>query len=245
MLSVEKIDRAAKARANQRLISYRRIALPVASVLFILLASASEAPPHETQLVKALAATAVVTSVLIWSSWRYKLYGVAIFCFLFAVANVLWNDHPRHGTALGWIAGHFPSFLFTFYGAGMCVIARRYSIVSGNDWKDQRKQLDDWFQNLNSQSGTNVIEFPTGSFWTGYWTYHILNTGDCWLVAKFKRGTTKLAACSVVELKHVVFTGLPSGKWNVEITEKNKTRTFTEVEIARPPGGRPTSPPRG
>jgi len=231
MSSVEEMDLAAKVRANQRLITYIKVVLPVTSILFVVLASVSEAPRRETRLIAALAAGAVIASVLVWTKWRYKLYGVAAFCFLFAVGNMLSHDHPQYHTILEWIAARSLSFLFIFYGFGMCVVARRYSIVIGDDWNSQRKQLDDWFETLSGQSGINVIEFPAGSFWTGYWTYRILNTGHAWLVAKFKRGTTKLAASSVLELKDVVFTTLPSGKWDIQITEKNKTKTFTGVEI--------------
>jgi len=234
MSSLEQLDLAAKARANQRLISYLRIVVPALSAFCVMLASASEAPVRETQLVAALAAVGVIASVLLWTTWRYKLYSVALFCFLFAVGDVLSNNHPHHHTILEWIAGRSYGFLFIFYAVGMGAIAWRYSTVNRNEWATPRKRLDDWFQDLNRQGNLNVIEFTTGSFWTGYWNYRILHTGDSWLVAKFKKGTTKIATCSVVELKNVAFMPLQSGKWNVEITEKNKTRKLANIEISPP-----------
>ncbi len=232
MSSLEDLDLVARAQSNQRLISYLRIALPLISLLCIMLASLSEAPRQETLLVTVLAATGVATSITLWLNWRYKLYSIAIFCLAFAVMNVLSHDHPPHHTIMGWVAGQSLTFLFTYYGIGACVIARRYAIVNGGEWKNQKTQVEIWMQNLSNQRGINAIEFSTGSFWTGYWTYRILNTGDCWLVAKFKKGSDKLAECRVRELNNVSFTPIPSGKWRIVITDKKKTTTLTEIDIS-------------
>ncbi len=226
---IEQLDLAARSIANNRLVSYLKIALPIFSCLCVILASISEASKREIQLVTILAVSGVIASVAVWSSWRYKLHIVALFGLAFAVTNVLSEDHPHYHTVAGWMAGRSLTFLFVYYGIGPFVIARRHAMVYGDDWQAQRKKVDEW---LHQERTANVVEFPAGSFWTGYWTYRILNAGDCWLVARFKRGTDKLAECRVRHLKDVVFTALPSGKWKVDITDKNKIKTFNEIEIS-------------
>jgi hypothetical protein len=89
-------------------------------------------------------------------------------------------------------------------------------------WENERDQVVRWQQILTSpQPVSRVVEFSTGSFWSGYFTYRLLNPGQYWVVAKFKRGKTKSwVDCSVRELSAVHFTQLPMGEINVIIGKK-------------------------
>jgi hypothetical protein len=227
--SIEQLDLAARSMANSRLVSYLKVALPIVSGFTVMLASISEASKRETLLVTILAIAGIVASAAVWSSWRYKLHVVALFCLAFAVMNVLSTDHPHDHTVAGWLAGRYLACLFIYYGIGLFVIARRESTVYGDGWQEQRNKVAEW---VHGDGMANMVEFPAGSFVMGYWRYRIVNAGDCWLVAKFKKGTDKLEECRVKNLKDVVFTALQSGKWRVDITDNKKTKTYTDIEIS-------------
>jgi hypothetical protein len=228
---VERMDLVARSKSNAPLISYARIVLLLLAPLCILLAVNSTAPFPETVLVAILGAVGLLTAVILWLNWRYKVYALALFCFLFASGDVLSHDHPHSHTVLGWIAAHSLLPLFVYYACGLWIIANRYALANSNGFREDRDQFDKWMQTLNGRSA-NEIEFPAGSFWTGYWTYRILNPGECWIVAQFKRGGDKLRSCRVYELKDIVFSRLPSGKWQIDITPKSgKRKSFVEVEI--------------
>jgi hypothetical protein len=212
------------------MISCARIGLVVLTPLFILLAVNSTAPRRETILVAALAAASFLTAIILWLDWRFKVYALSICCFVFVICDTLSNDHPHSHTALGWMAANGWALLFLYYACALWVMGRRYALVNDSGFREEREQLNKWMDGL---SGTTAIEFPTGSFWTGYWSYRILNPGECWIVTQFKRGSTKLRSCRVYELSDVSFTRLLSGKWQVDIGRKGeKKKSFIEVDVS-------------
>lgn len=109
--SLSQTDRlriAAKAYTDDRLFSVVRVILAVVTPFFVFLVfgmafgSTSTASHRETALVSLMAGFACVTTLLLWSSWRYKGYVLAAFCLSIAVADLLSRDHRN--TILGWIA---------------------------------------------------------------------------------------------------------------------------------------------
>jgi hypothetical protein len=227
---VERLDLVARSKASSVTISRARIALSLLTPLFVILAVNSEAPSRETALVYGIAGASFLIAMILWLDWRFKVYALSVFCFLFAIADAVSRDHPRSHTVLGWVAAHALVPLFAYYGSGLWIMGRRYAKATGNSFREEREQLDKWMAAL---SGATAIEFPSGSFWTGYWTYCVLNTGSCWLVAQFKRGSTKLSSCRVYELSDVSFKHLPSGRWQIEMGGKReKRKSFSEVEVS-------------
>lgn len=113
---IERLDLAARARANQGLISCLKVGLPLLTLLCIVLASISEAPRRETLLVTMLAIVGLIATLILWLSQRYKLYGAVIVCFAFVIENLLSRDHPPHHTVIGWFADLLPALFFFLLG---------------------------------------------------------------------------------------------------------------------------------
>ena len=230
---IERLDLVARSKASLQTISYARIVLLILTPFFVLLAFYSTASSRETVLVAVLAAASFLTSLLLWLDWRFKLYALSLFCFLFAICDVVSTDHPHSDTLLGFIGARYLVLLFIYYGCGLWLMGRRYALASHSSFREEREQLDRWMNELN---GTAPIEFPSGSFWTGYWNYRILNPEGCWLVAQFKRGGTKLGSCRVYESGDVSLKRLLSGRWQIEISRKGeKKKSFVEVEVSGSP----------
>jgi len=227
---VERLDLVARSKASSGVISRARIVLSVLTPLFILLAVNSEAASRETMLVYVITGASFLTAIVLWLDWRFKIYALSVFCFLFAIADSMSRDHPRSHAVLGWLAAYAWVPLFIYYGSSLWVISRRYAVATGEGFREETEQLDKW---IGALRGATAIEFPSGSFWTGYWTYSLLNPGSCWLVAQFKRGSSKLRSCRVYELSDVSFTRLPSGRWQIEMGGKGeKKKSFVEVEVS-------------
>lgn len=227
---VQRLDFVARSKASAPIVSSARVVLSIVTPLFILLAVNSEAHSRETALVYVIAGASLLTAIILWLDWRFKIQALSVFCFLFAIADVLSKDHPRAHTVLGWVAGHALVPLFAYYGSGLWVMGRRYAKATGNSFREEREQLDTWMAVL---SGATAIEFPTGSFWTGYWTYRLLNPGSCWVVAQFKRGSSKLRMCRVYELGDVSFKRMHSGRWQIEMGSKGeRKKSFFEVQVS-------------
>jgi hypothetical protein len=230
---IERLDLAARVEAKANLISYGRFVLSCLSLLCIVVMVASEASGRDVWAIRLLAAVGAILSVALWFDWRYNLYAISILCFALATLFVLGDKHPLPHTVPGWIGAYFSDGLVPVYwGCVAAVFASRYAKVKSDDWQRERHQVDGWLWTLKHQSGKDIIEFASGSFWTGYWTYRILNPGDCWVIAQFKRGTTKVAHCRVRELNQVALTRLTSGKWKITVTDKRKTKSFTEIELS-------------
>ena len=232
--AIERLDFAARTQTSTVLISRARVILAFVTIFISLLAIPSTAPFRETLLLRVLAAISALVTVILWQEWRYKVYALAILFLCYGIADMLSVDHPKAHTVLGWISTHPQLPMFAYFGCGLWIIARRYAIVSGSDWQKEREQLAEWLGILGNPSRVDVVEFATGSFWTGYWNYRIFKESDYWIIAKFKRGTTKLAGYYVRQPNEVTFTALPSGTWKVDITMGKKKKSFTEIEISRP-----------
>ena len=231
---IERLDIVARSKGVTQIISYARIVLLILTPFFGLLAVNSEAASRETALVAALAAASFFTGIALWLNWRFKVFVLSLFCFLFAVGSLLSKDHPHTNTVFGFIAAYTWVLLFIYYGCGLWVMGRRYAFANDHGFREERDRLDKWIDELN---GATAITFPSGSFWTGYWTHRIYNAGDCWVVAQLKRGSTKLRSCRVYELSDVSFTRLPSGRWQVDIEGNRKKKSFIEVDLS---SGSPT-----
>lgn len=83
----------------------------------------------------------------------------------------------------------------------------------------ERSQVGQWLADLKygDRSG-QVIEFSVKSFWNGYWTYRLLNLGNCWAVAKFKSGNLRgLVDYRVRGPDCVTVIEQPNGKMRIEI----------------------------
>jgi hypothetical protein len=96
------------------------------------------------------------------------------------------------------------------------------ALVGGPGWENERSQVERWQQILTSAGPLrDVVEFSTGSFWTGYFTFRLLRAERFWVVAKFKKGKTNgKADYRVYELGAVRFTPLPMGEMKVTIGKK-------------------------
>jgi hypothetical protein len=229
---IERLDLAARSKVTTSVISYARISLLILSPFFAVLAVNSVAPFLETVLVALIAAGGLITSVVLWLNWRFKVYALSLWCFLFVIGNLISNHHPHSHSVLGWIGEHSFGLLFIYYGSTIWLMAGCYAQANESSFREERERVEKW---MNEHSAITAIEFPTGSFWTGYWTYRILNPGDCWVVAQYKRGRKKLASCRVYELKDVSFAQLPSGKWRIDIVPQNgKKKSFVEVDVPVP-----------
>jgi len=232
MSTTERLDLVAHSEVVGTFVSKSRIFLLLLAPFCILLAVNSTAPFRETVLVAILGASGLLTAVVLWLNWRYKVFALALFWFLVALLEVLSHDQPSSHTVLGWVFTHALAPVLAYYGYRVWMLARGYSVTNSIGFRDEKNQFDKWKRLLNGHNEPNVAEFSAGDFSTGYWTYRILNTGACWVVAQFKRGSNKLKSCHVYDLSCVTFTRSSSGKWQITITPKSgRTKSFDEVEM--------------
>jgi hypothetical protein len=230
--TTDRLDLVAHTEVVGTFISKSRIFLLFLAPFCILLAVNSTAPFRETVLVAILGASGLLTAVVLWLNWRYEVFALALFWFLVAILEVLSHDQPSSHRVLGWVFAHAFAAALAYYGYHVWMLAKGYSLANSSGFRDEKNQFDPWKRLLNSQNEPNVAMFSAGDFWTGYWTYRILNAGTCWVVAQFKRGSNKLKSCHVYDLSCVTFVRLASGRWRITITPKSGlTKFFDEVEM--------------
>src|SRR5581483_3056912 len=95
-----------------------------------------------------------------------------------------------------------------FFSIGYCLLflnlcyshwrrARPFAAIHSPGWEKEEAQVQYWLKVLKTEGQSRVLEFDTGSFWTGYFTYRLLNPGNCWVVARVQFGgkTGLGAAC--------------------------------------------------
>lgn len=230
---IARLDMAARAEVGEAVASRLRWILLFLSVFIAALAFVSEPPFYETLFVRTLAVFAVLTTVVLWSNWRYKLYLPALFFLSSAIGGAFFWGRPSH-TTFDWIdrlgvpVGFFalPTYYF-WKQAGL------FATVNAPGWEREQSLVNGWRQVLMTPDiGGAVVEFSTGSFWTGYFTYRLMSPGPYWAIAKFKKGNMhRLVEFRVRELSAVTFTALPTGEMMVRIG--NRTMRAATVP---PPG---------
>jgi hypothetical protein len=228
---IDRLDLAARAVATKAAISRARLPLTLVSLFFVLLAIISEAAFYETVAVRVLAMLAVATTVMLWRNSRYAVYALAILFFFFAVLYGGWLfDDPDSHTLLGSTTGTVVSAVFLFIGYRWWSTATPFIAAQSEGLKRERSQMGEWIRVLKSSEGTDdVVEFSIRSFLRGYWTYRLLNTKSCWVIARFKTGNmARLLGCRVLGLDAVHVTNQPGGKLHVEMGD----RSIQDVEIS-------------
>ena len=232
MLSkTERLDLVAWSQTTASFIVSSRILLAVLAAFCLVLAINSTAPTQETVLVAVMGTLSLVIAIILWSGWRYKVYALSSFWLLFAVGDVVSHDHPKSHTVLEWVTTHALALVLVLYSWNVWKRAAPYALANSDGFRDERNQVENWKKLLDARNEQQVVEFATGDFATGYWTYRILNTGAYWVVAQFKRGTKRLKSCHVYDLNGVSFTRMASGKWQVSISSSSGAKSFSEIEI--------------
>ncbi|ABF41658.1 hypothetical protein Acid345_2657 [Candidatus Koribacter versatilis Ellin345] len=231
-LRVERLDAVAKVLSTVSWLSRARTPLLFVVPICILLTVSSEASRLETVLIGIVSASALLALVALWTEWRYKLYVVAALCLVFGASGILWQYQEAHKRPMDWFYGSGLSLMFLYWGCAIVVTAHRYAVVNGDSWREEREQVDALIQRVARRSEPDVLEFSTGNFWRGYWTYRLYNLGTGWLVARFKKGSTKLVECRVRGLSEIVFHPEASGNWNVDVMARGKTTSFRDVDLS-------------
>jgi drug/metabolite transporter superfamily protein YnfA len=204
--------------------------MTILSLFFVLLAVISGASFYETVAVRVLAMLAVVTTAMLWKGSRYAAYALAILVFAVLIGAWLPFDDPDSHTMLGATANVVGYAILLFGGYRWWTNGLPFITAQSAELEMERSQVREWVKVLNSSEGTDkVIEFSSKSFVRGYWTYRLLNTGFCWLIAKFKTGNMdRLRGCRVLGLDAVHVTNQPGGKLHIVMGE----RTIQGVEIS-------------
>ncbi|HET6842277.1 MAG TPA: hypothetical protein VFK06_11435 [Candidatus Angelobacter sp.] len=225
---IERLDLAARVQPQVARLSRRYYALLLLWSFANLLAFVIVPGHHWLLLMRILSVLTVVGAVIVCFPWRYRFYGEAIFLFVFLAASALPFDQPEYAyyPVLGWIATHFMVFVCIYWFCLALIDARRYAVVYRPDWQAEREQMEKWMPKLTGADPMPVAEFALRSFRHGNWTCRILNTGDYWIITRFKRSPSRLIDCRVYDLHQVAFTKLANGEWKVTMKQKQFAGTI-------------------
>ena len=217
---ITRLDVAAQAKGGQAATSRLRWTLLFLSLFITALAIEPTGSFNELLLLRVAAVFLSLTTVILWSNWRYKLFLPALLIFSFGIGDAFFRRPLR--TKLDWSVS-------VLWFVGVIVLssyslwkqARIFAKVNSPGWKQAQSKVDAWWRVLTArQRDQRVIEFSTGSFWTGYYTYRLLRSGQCWAIAKLWNGkVSPRSSYRIRELSAVTFTTLPSGEKQFTIRE--------------------------
>jgi len=235
---VARLDMAARAKSYEVSVSRLRWILLFLSLFTGALAIESTASFHETLFVRAVAGFAGVTTVVLWSNTRYKLYFPALLFLSLGIGAAFFDLPTRHGTfdRISRLCGFAVVFVLPSYY--FWKQASILATVNAPEWETERSQVETWWDILTAPrtNKQRVIEFSTGSFWSGYYTYRLMNPGSCWVVAKLRKGKVGAwADYRVRQLSGVTFAANPNGQMKVTIAG----RTISATNVYPPMFGSP------
>jgi len=138
---------------------------------------------------------------MLWMLSRYAPGALAVLLFATVIAGSFIADDPDAHTLLGLVSAYVGFAILLLAGYRWATNALPFIAAHSKGLENERYQVEDWIKILTSPGRTDpVAEFSTKSFWTGCWTYRLLDAGSCWVVAKFKtRNTGRLLQCRVRE----------------------------------------------
>ena len=232
---IDKLDLVARAAANTIAVYGWRWWLVFVGLLTVFLASFSQASPYETAAVWMAAFLVVVTALLVWRKSPYSAFAVAILCFAFAIAGWFFRD-PDDRTHLGSIVSSLGSAYFLVVGYGWLTSAMPLISAASKEFENERLLVTRWTETLrSSRQWVQIIEFSSKSFARGYWTYRLMNTGYCWMIARYKTGNmNRWLSYRVLSLEAVHVTDRPKEKLCIRLGN----REVKEVDISADMRGR-------
>jgi hypothetical protein len=219
---VERLDLAARAEAVESFVSRALVPLSILSLFCLLLAFGSEASFRETLNFWVFVIIAVVTSIMIWQRWAYAPYGLSILNFCGAIGILLQSNDDYSHTLLGSARDRLLFVLFVSAGAAWWKNAASFIAAQSEEIEKERRQVGRWLADLKyPERSEAIVEFSERSFWTGHWTYRLLDTGHYWAIAKFKLGNLRRLADFRVQEKGAVHVMDQGGeKLRIEIASR-------------------------
>src|SRR5215813_1527333 len=203
LTNIERLDLVARAEAIRSFLSRARFPLMLVSMFCVLLAFISESSFYETVAVRILATCLVATTTMVWLNSRYAPYALAILFFGLLTGSLFpFFDDPDNHTLLGSTTRYALSGMFLFAGYRWWTNSALFASGQSKAFDEERSKVFEWTRVLKSQENTGqVVAFSTRNFWSGHWTYRLLNAEFCWVVAKFKiENLGRLADLRVREL---------------------------------------------
>jgi hypothetical protein len=222
---IARLDMAARALISERYISRNRWLFLFTNLVLGEFVFAYSTRFDSALIAPIFAVCAAVATVALWTDWRYKIYVLAFFCLLLTM-----------GCAL--LGRAFDTLSDRLYGIGMSIVfglaswkqAGPYAIANAPGWETERSQVEAWWWKLTSPERANdIIEFSAGNFWTGHYTYRLMDVESGWAVARLWKGIGRiLPNFRIRELSAVTFASLPTGEKRVTVGGRT-TRAFNLV----------------
>jgi len=231
LTEIDRLDSLARAEVTGILLSRARLPLIIVTAFVVALAVFAGASSDEMVAVRVLAVLLVLTTILVWQSSRYALLALAVLSFAFLVGIWLPFDDPDLHTLLGSTTRYVCSVMFAFAGYRWWTNGMPFIAARSKELDQERSQVRAWINELKGSEQTDrVVQFSTGSFWTGYWTYRLLKTRSFWVIARFKRAkTSRLMACQVLELGAVHIDDANAGKVDIQMGN----RSISRIDLSR------------
>jgi hypothetical protein len=101
--------------------------------------------------------------------------------------------------------------------------ASPFRIAHADIYNKERTQIGLWLAELKYGSrNSQVFEFSAKSFWSGYWTYRLMDLDRCWAVAKFKyQNSKRLVEFRIQKPGDVTAKEQENGKLRIEIAGRS------------------------
>jgi hypothetical protein len=216
-LDINRLDQAAQARDVPYYTDRSRVVMTVLALFTVVIAIVAGSSAIENTLVRVTAFFLCLSVLGLWFRSKYAAFTSAILFSGLTIGIIAFRDRPHD------LAGIIINLLLCAALVAQAYVewirSIRFVRVQALSWSGERTQVEEWLDQMeNPNEPTMILQFSSGSFWTGYFTYRLFNTGPCWLVVKYKTGALNRA------LEHRVFpsdgvriTQLPEGATGLEL----------------------------
>lgn len=229
---VSRLDMAARAKVAELVVPRLRWIFLFFSIFIGALAIEPTTSFYETPSIRLIAAFALITTVVLWSKSRYKLYFPALFLLSFGIGAALhsWSTRDTFDRFDGLCWGGMSFALGIYY---LRTKAGIFATVNTPEWDKERAQVDAWWSILTAPESNKkgIIENSTGSFWSGYYTYRLMKPGSYWVVAKL--WNCKAGPRSDFRIRHLSDVACPENRNGVMMVTIDG-RTIIATKISPP-----------
>ena len=218
---LERLDMAARAIVAEKSVpSMIFLVLPL-----VLLTLNTPVRSVEGLAARILLASCVVGALLRWLRWRYAFYVTAFVWAGVAICQFFFRSDLH--TVLGLISHLCGAVGPLLIGWKELKRGIPFAIVHGDGWELERAQTGYPLETRINAQGNPFLFVPTGSFWTGYFTYAINALDEFWAVAKFKTGSDALLDYRILEKNAVRIVESADGTMVLHLNGKKKAIAAT------------------
>lgn len=230
---IERLDLAARTLIAHKMLLFMQIMMSIFSCFMIFVVVYNNFPGSEAWALRLTTGAIAITTLLLWLRWRYAFYALAFSWIVFVISSFIFRSDIH--TLAGLIERGIFALSQLIFPIHLIRQGLVFADVRGRTDEEERleaKNLMKLMEELRVKPEENSsLNIPSGSFWTGYFSYCLSDFSGSWIVGKFKTGSDRILELRVLSKRAVSLMEATNGKMVLRLDNKKIKNIAVSPEL--------------